>query len=375
MNILVTGGAGFMGSHFLKLLMSKPFETISCVDKLTYAGNRDNIDGLIERDLSFYQMDIIDSRIGRILEDEQIDTIVNFAAETHVDRSICDPKAFLETDVMGLFNLVSCSMKAGVKRFIHISTDEVYGPISETKMVPDDYLDEDCYGGMHLVPSEKEIVNEATETYPLNPTSPYSASKASADLLLQAYYKTYGFPVIIVRPCNNYGPNQYPEKLIPMAITRLLQKKKILLHGEGKEVREWIYVEDCVKAIERIMLDGKIGEIYNVGSGLKRPNERIIRRVILFALFPKGYCMAHDEEDVLFDEWTERLLNRPGNDLRYAINNEKIHKELFYGDVSYLQTEFEEGLEKMVDWYRNNPNFWKEVDLQANIYQEGEYLR
>lgn len=336
MKILVTGGAGFIGSHFIKYLSNtKNRDKIVCIDKLTYAGDKRNLEGYFHN-IIFYENSINDQMINTIFQLEQPDVIVNFAAETHVDNSIRNPKSFLETDIMGLFNLVYYSIKYKVKKFIHVSTDEVYGP----------------------------VCREAFETDKLNPTSPYSASKASADLLLQSYFKTYNFPVVIVRPCNNYGPNQYIEKLIPLSIMRLLTNKKVVIHGQGREIREWIFVEDCVEAIYQVMVDGKIGEIYNIGSNDRKTNINVID-YILSILF-KG-------EQGSLKEHVEFVNNRPGNDFRYAINSDKIESEIC---DTFLKTRFKEGIKKTVGWYILNNWRYKDLNLDLNIYEDNEdYLR
>jgi dTDP-glucose 4,6-dehydratase len=310
MRYLITGGCGFIGSNYIRHIMKKhPDCEIYNIDKLTYAGNIDNLPKGIETIVQ----DIGDPGVYRTIKSFKPDVIVNFAAQTHVDRSVRYPMEFIETDINGVFNLVYHSMKLGIERFVHISTDEVYGPIAKH------------FGRWEDDKTYVEWSNEATETAPLNPTSPYAASKAAGDLLMLSYIKTYDFPAIIVRPCNNYGPRQYPEKLIPMIITQLLQNKKILLHGEGREIREWLYVDDCCRAIDNIVEKGKIGEIYNVGSGDRINNINIIRHVIQ-AMYGKVDGI---------DEFIHRVPNRPGNDKRYAID----------------------------------------VDLSSNIYSEDKYLR
>uniref|UniRef100_A0A6M3K3C4 Putative GDP-mannose 4,6-dehydratase n=1 Tax=viral metagenome TaxID=1070528 RepID=A0A6M3K3C4_9ZZZZ len=342
MNVLVTGGAGFIGSHFIDRIIGK-VDSLVCVDKLTYAGNMKNLTEASGKDFfKFYHQGIESMLIPTILDIHKIDCIVNFAAETHVDRSIQDPSAFLYSDILGTFNLAFHALKYKVKRFIHISTDEVYGPIEK---------------------------GEATEEYPLKPTSPYSSSKACADLLLQSYQKTYGLPLIIVRPCNNYGPRQYPEKLIPITITRILQGKKAILHGEGKEVREWIYVEDCVRAIEKIMTDGKAGEIYNVGSGERCENRNIIANIV-DVLHPGIDAVASGR----WQEFMKQYPNRPGNDFRYAINCSKLG-QLCGHSVQKLWT-FHEGIRETIRWYKDNLDWWSDVNIEANIYKDGDgYLR
>lgn len=348
-NILVTGGCGFMGSHFVELLLSQDIEKIIIIDKLSYAGNMKNVEKALKNPkCKFYLSDIAHPEIAHILRVEKIDTIVNFAAETHVDRSITHPKAFLETDILGLFNLAYWAMKTRVKTFLQISTDEVYGSIEK---------------------------GEADELYPLNPTSPYSASKAAGELLLQSYHKTYGLPLIIVRCCNNFGPRQYPEKLIPMVITRVLNKKLAFLHGEGAEQREWIYVKNCAERILETLLCRKIGGIYNIGSGFRGTNEQLIKLIISNILLPKGYCISYDDMNILFNEWVEKISNRPNNDKRYAINCDNFKKNI-YPFLNYKQETGEQYLWDTIEWYKNNPDWWEGVvDLDSNLYKKGESLR
>ena len=332
-NILVTGGLGFIGSHFIKhLLKNFPAYTIVSVDKLTYAGNKKNLEGLPVTSLCY--VDIKDEAIKDILQDYKIDTIINFAAESHVDRSVKYPKEFIETEVLGLFNLVYQSIKnKNINLMVHVSTDEVYG---------------DSY------------VYEADETFKLDPNSPYAASKACADLLLQSYVRTYDFPAVIVRPCNNYGPRQYPEKLVPMVITRLLENQEVLVHGRGIEKREWIYVEDCCKAIEAVMHFGKVGEIYNIGSGNRLTNMQVVETLIKLV---KGTDKYND--------FIKHMPNRPGNDIGYAINSDRTKKIC----NDYLKTDFLEGMKTTVDWYKMNWHYWSSIDLESNIYDNENYLR
>lgn len=332
-NVLVTGGCGFIGSHFIKRLCREKKYSIINVDKLTYAGNARNVENLPI--LNILHTDVCDDKIHSILRSHNIDIIVHFAAETHVDRSVRFPKDFLTTDILGLFNLVYNSIKMGrLEKFIHISTDEVYG---------------DKYN------------NEANELYPLVPNSPYAASKAAADILLQSYIKTYDFPAIIIRPCNNYGPNQFPEKLIPMVITRILDGKPALIHGDGKESREWIYVTDCVDAIYETMLKGKAGEIYNLGSGVRLDNLTIVKSLISI--------MTKTSEP---EKYITYMSNRPGNDKRYAVDSDKLLNLL---DKEYATTNLIHGLRTTVEWYKNNRGWWPEVNLEANIYDNENYLR
>lgn len=338
MKIIVTGGFGFLGSHLVKHLFKKYVGcTILVVDSLTYAANLGNLKGMAAKgyDFKFTKVSIADDYMYKVIKDFKPDVILNLAAQTHVDRSIRHPKEFVETDVVGTFNLVYWTTKLSVDKIFHISTDEVYGPI---------------------------IKGEAKETNALSPTSPYAASKAAADLLLLSYIKTYDFPITIIRPTNNLGPNQYPEKLIPAVICRLLSGEKAFLHGEGKEIREWIYVEDCCKAISGIMDKGKPQEIYNIGSGVRYSNKEVIYFII------KEMFGA----DAKFDDYVEYVPNRPGNDFRYAVDSHKTLKLI----GEYSTTSFHSGLRKTVNWYKRNKWFWERSykNIDANIYTD-EYLR
>lgn len=335
---MITGGLGFIGSNLIHYLFRQyPDCKILNVDKEAYCSNHENLKGIIGKyDYTFSKTDIADPYIATLILEFKPDVIINAAAQTHVDRSIRNPKEFIDTDINGVFNLVFHSMKLGVERFIHFSTDEVFGPI---------------------------LKGEYKETDKLNPTSPYAASKAAGDLLLLSYIKTYGFPAILVRPCNNYGPRQYLEKLIPMVITQLLQDKKVILHGEGKEIREWIYVEDCCKAVDNIIQNGTIGEIYNIGSGERINNVTVIKKIIN-TLFGR----VHD-----LDTFIKRVQNRPGNDKRYSINSSKVKNEC----GEYLTTRFDLGCKVTTDWYIKNKSWWSNlnVDLSSNIYENSLYLR
>jgi dTDP-glucose 4,6-dehydratase len=242
-NILVTGGAGFIGSAFVRLTAGR--KNLTIVDKLTYAGDLARIKEVKDK-IDFYKADIADAKkMSSIFAKVRPHTVVHFAAETHVDRSIKSAAEFLTTNVIGTQNLINCSREFGVKKFIHISTDEVYGANTCGKKV-------------------------FKETDPLNPQNPYSASKASAELLIQAAQNTYDFPALIIRPANNYGPWQYPEKLIPVIVSRALNNQKVPVYGRGKQIREWLYVEDCVRGIELILNKGKLGQVYNIGSGIEQ---------------------------------------------------------------------------------------------------------
>ena len=326
--MMVTGGCGFMGSHFVhKMVKESPYRII-VIDKLTYAGTVKNIEGLVDNiKCYFYNRDINDRDISSLMDYFDVQCVVNFAAESHVDRSVRNPRTFLETDIMGLFNMVWCSKNQGVKRFLHISTDEVYG--------------------------DGEGRADIKETEKLNPSSPYSASKAAADLMLLAYHRTYNFPVIIARPCNNFGPNQYPEKLIPMAVTRLMNGNKVLLHGEGAESREWIWVGDCIECLADIFEKGKTGQIYNVGSGYRLTNKEVVGQTLKL--------MGKDWSSV------EHIQNRPGNDKQYVIDSGKL-KNLLGNYFDCTENAFKTHLKQTVQWYKKHPGWWQTIDMKANIY-------
>uniref|UniRef100_A0A6H1ZKU8 Putative GDP-mannose 4,6-dehydratase n=1 Tax=viral metagenome TaxID=1070528 RepID=A0A6H1ZKU8_9ZZZZ len=335
-NIIITGGCGFLGSNFIKIFKVKnPEWHIINIDALTYAGNLGNLKEIENSsNYTFIHMNIKDDSIADVFKDFKPDIVLSMASETHVDRSIKDPRAFLESDILGVFNLAYNSLKYGVKKFFHISTDEVYGSLKHP--------------------------TEASEYFNLNPTSPYAASKAAADLLLLSYYKTYKLPLTIIRPCNNYGNSQFAEKLIPTTIARFLTGKRAIMHGTGKEIREWITVHGCCNAILGIIKKGRVGEIYNVGSGIRLTNMMVVREIIheIFGMFGKP------------TDFIEFVMNRPGNDSRYAINSSKTEKLI----GKYELITFKEGIRATVDWYRKNKWFWCETNLDSNLYSE-EYLR
>lgn len=340
--ILVTGGLGFMGSHFIKRLLKKHRYEILNIDKLTYAGNKKNLEGIgIQH--HWVKLDICHERVMEVMMSFKPQIIINFAAETHVDRSIRDPLAFTQTDINGLVNLILNARRLDcLEKFIHISTDEVYGPALDSRMT----FQEDA---------------------PLNPTSPYSSSKAAGDLIFLSYMKTYGFPGIIVRPCNNYGTHQYPEKLIPMSITRLMMGEPILCHGTGEEVREWIHVHDFCRALDAVVHKGKIGEIYNIGSYLRLPNRKVMN-IVIECMLALGAINWTNED---FSNYIQNVPNRPGNDARYAIGSNKVRML----QTEYVRTDFYAGILQAVEWYRDNKDWWGKINLDANIYKEGEYLR
>ncbi|MBQ2895446.1 MAG: dTDP-glucose 4,6-dehydratase [Oscillospiraceae bacterium] len=330
MKILVTGGAGFIGSNFLYYMRAHAPETeLICVDKLTYAGNLSTLAPLLGTEgFRFYRTDIADrAAIFSLFETERPEVVVNFAAESHVDRSIEDPGVFLETNVMGTQVLLDASRQFGVQRFHQVSTDEVYGDLPLDR--PDLFF---------------------TETTPLHTSSPYSASKAAADLLCQAYHRTYGLPVTISRCSNNYGPYQFPEKLIPLMIANALNDKPLPVYGQGLNVRDWLYVADHCAAIALILEKGRVGQVYNIGGHNERRNIDIVRRIL--AILGKG------------EELITYVTDRKGHDQRYAIDPSFIHAELGW----LPETAFDTGIEKTVQWYLDNRSWWEEII-------SGEYQR
>ena len=320
MTVLVTGGAGFIGSNFIFYMMEKyPQYRIVCLDKLTYAGNIHTLNPLMEqKNFRFVRMDICDREgIYRIFEEESPDFVVNFAAESHVDRSIETPEIFLQTNIFGTSVLLDAVNRYGTKRFHQISTDEVYGDLPLDR--PD------------LLFREKD---------PLKPSSPYSASKTSADLLVLAYHRTYGTPVTISRCSNNYGPYQFPEKLIPLMISRALADQPLPVYGTGCNVRDWIYVEDHCKAIDLILHKGQEGEIYHVGGNNEMTNIDIVRKI----------CQTLGKPETLI----AFVADRKGHDLRYAIDASKIKNELGW----FPETPFDDGLQKTICWYLAHREWW-----------------
>lgn len=329
MTMIVTGGAGFIGSNFIFYLLEKgSYDRVICLDKLTYAGNLSTLAPVMKRDdFIFYQADICDrDKIYEIFEKEQPDVVVNFAAESHVDRSIEDPEIFLRTNIIGTSVLMDACLKYDVQRFHQVSTDEVYGdlPIDRPDLL-------------------------FTEETPLHTSSPYSSSKASADLLVMAYYRTYGLPVTISRCSNNYGPYQFPEKLIPLMIANCLNKKPLPVYGKGLNVRDWLYVEDHCKAIDRILQNGVVGEVYNVGGHNEMSNIDIVKLI----------CKKLDVSEDMITYVTDRK----GHDMRYAIDPTKIHEQLGW----LPETCFEEGIERTIQWYLDNRKWWE--DILSGEYQ------
>jgi dTDP-glucose 4,6-dehydratase len=316
MKILVTGGAGFIGSNFIFLELYKhPEDHIICVDKLTYAGNLATLSSVLKLpNFTFYKADIANRQeMETIFIKEKPDFVVNFAAESHVDRSIHNPEIFLVTNILGTQVLLDMAKKYQVKRYHQVSTDEVYGDLP---------LD------------RKDLF--FTETTPINTSSPYSASKAASDLLVQAYFRTYKLPITISRCSNNYGPYHFPEKLIPLIITRALKHESIPVYGKGQNVRDWLYVEDHCEAVDLIIRNGKVGEVYNIGGHNEKTNLEVVK-VVLQLLQKPETLIAY-------------VTDRAGHDLRYAIDPTKITKALGWTP----KTKFEDGIKFTIDWYLNN---------------------
>lgn len=329
MRLLITGGAGFIGSNFIRLILSKyPDYHITNLDKLTYAGNLENLKDIKgNKNYKFVKGDICDARIVNKLM-KNAEAVVHFAAETHVDRSIMDAGAFIQTDVYGTFILLNEARKRSIKKFIHISTDEVYGSIEDGSF---------------------------TEESPLNPTNPYSASKAGADRLAYSYFKTFGVPVCIVRSSNNFGPYQHPEKFIPLFITNSIEGKRLPLYGDGKNKRDWIYVEDNCEAIRLILHKGKNGEVYNVGGGNEFENI-YIAKLILKQL---------NNPETLINFVKDRLCH----DRRYSLDNSKIKRLGFIPKYK-----FDDALKETIKWYLKNTKWWQRIKSgEYKKYYEAQY--
>jgi len=328
MKILVTGGCGFIGSNFVRyLLKTHPDYSVINVDKLTYAGNLENLSGLsnVPR-YHFIRADITDAPQMEELIAKGVNAIVNFAAESHVDRSIEDPQAFMKTNVFGTFVLLEAVRKVFPKqriRFLHISTDEVYGSLGES--------------------------GAFTEETPLAPNSPYSASKAAADMMVRAYCNTYGLAGLITRCSNNYGPYQFPEKLIPLMISNAVEDKEVPVYGDGLNVRDWIYVEDHCRALDQVLHQGQEGEVYNVGGRSERTNLSVVQTVLDH--LGKSHSLIRFVKD------------RPGHDRRYAIDFSKIERDLKWRP----QVSFEEGIRLTVEWYQEHRPWWRKI-------KSGEYM-
>ncbi len=329
MTIIVTGGAGFIGSNFIYYeLREHPEDHIVCLDSLTYAGNLANLEGAMKKDnFRFVKADITDkAAVEKLFEEEHPDIVVNFAAESHVDRSVEDPGLFLRTNILGTQTLMDACRKYGIKRYHQVSTDEVYGDLPLDR--PDMFF---------------------TEETPIHTSSPYSASKASADLLVLAYARTFRLPVSITRCSNNYGPYHFPEKLIPLMISRALADESLPVYGTGENVRDWLYVEDHCSAIDLVIRKGRDGEIYNVGGHNERTNLEVVKTILRE--------LGKPESLITF------VKDRPGHDRRYAIDPGKIHAELGWLPA----TIFDEGIKKTIRWYLDNEKWWK--DILAGDYQ------
>lgn len=329
MNIIVTGGAGFVGSNFVfHMLQGHPEYRIVCLDKLTYAGNLSTLEPVMENEnFRFVKADICDrAAVYQLFEEEHPDMVVNFAAESHVDRSIENPGIFLETNIMGTAVLMDACRKYGIARYHQVSTDEVYGDLPLDR--PDLFF---------------------TEDMPIHTSSPYSSSKASADLLVLAYHRTYGLPVTISRCSNNYGPYHFPEKLIPLMIINALHDKPLPVYGDGLNVRDWLYVEDHCRAIDLILHKGTVGEVYNVGGHNEMKNIEIVKLI----------CRTLGKPESLIQFVTDRK----GHDRRYAIDPTKIHRELGW----LPETKFADGIQKTIQWYVNHEGWWQPI-------VSGEYM-
>jgi dTDP-glucose 4,6-dehydratase len=330
MKILATGAAGFMGSEFVRQGVKKGFELV-VVDKFTYAGDPERLKD-VENKIKFYKADIVNREfMDYIFSNEKPDMVLHWAAESHVDRSILDASPFIDTNVKGTQVLLDVARKQGVEKFINIATDEVYGELGESGQFFED---------THLAPN-----------------SPYAVSKTSQDMLGRSYFRTYGFPVITVRPSNNYGPWQYPEKLVPVIIFKAINNNPVPVYGQGLNIREWLYVEDCSDAMYHIIDKGKAGEIYNVGSGQEKRNIDVVKSIL--QILGKG-------EDLI-----EYVKDRPGHDFRYSLNVDKIKRELGWE----AKIKFNEGMEKTVKWYVDNIK-WVENKLNyLKAYWETIYKK
>ncbi len=323
MRILVTGGAGFIGSNFVEYMMKKhPSYSMTVFDALTYASNPDTVKRFMKnRNFKFIKGDILDMpRVEKAIKGH--DWVVHFAAETHVDRSILGPAAFIETNIKGTFNLLEASRKAGVKKFLQISTDEVYGSVARGR---------------------------SRESDPLDPTSPYSASKTSADLLAISYHKTFSLPVLITRSSNNFGPRQHPEKFIPLFITNAIELKSLPLYGDGKNVRNWIYVEDNCAGIDTVLHKGVPGEIYNIGGDTEEANLKVAKCIL------ESFCVR--------ESLIKHVKDRLAHDRRYALDSSKL-KKLGWKPANT----FEQGLALTIKWYANNTNWW--LRLKEGAFRE-----
>jgi len=329
MRIAVLGGAGFIGSNFVRHILGRMGgrAEVLVYDKLTYAGRLENLSDVIER-IEFVKGDIANGELlSHVLKEFKPDAVVNFAAETHVDRSINEPSPFVRTNIFGVFTVLEVVKELGIPVFVHISTDEVYGDLAGTDEAAD-------------------------ESWPLNPSSPYSASKASGDMLIKAYGRTYGLPYRIVRPCNNYGPYEHPEKLIPRTVARLLHGKKATIYGDGKQVRDWLYVGDFAEALASIIEKGRDGEVYNVCAQHFATVGQIVESIVRM--------MGRDPaSEIIY------VRGRPGEDRRYAMRCDKVRELGWRPSLS-----LEEGLRKTVHWYLSNEHWWKPLVDRTYILED-----
>jgi dTDP-glucose 4,6-dehydratase len=332
MTILVTGGAGFIGSAFVRMSIGQTDWRVVNLDKLTYAGNLENLTSVAENPrYRFVHGDICDAAlIASTLAEEKPDAIVHFAAESHVDRSILSPEPVIRTNFRGSFTMLEAARRGGVTRFVHVSTDEVYGSLAAPL--------------------------EATEEFPLNASSPYSASKAGSDLLARSYFVTYKLPVLITRASNNYGPYQFPEKLIPLMITNAFEDRRLPVYGDGQQVRDWLYVDDHCRGVLAVLEKGREGEIYNIGGNRSLPNLDVVHKVLQLTGKPESLI--------------EYVKDRPGHDRRYALSSEKLMHETGWRPL----TNFETGLAETIDWYRANSAWVAGVRSGAYLtYYERNY--
>ncbi len=332
MNILVTGGAGFIGSAFVRMSIAQSDWRIVNLDKLTYAGNLENLASIPEGPrYRFVHGDICDVElVSGLVAEEKPDAIVHFAAESHVDRSILSPEPVIQTNLHGTFNMLEAARHHRVPRFVHVSTDEVYGSLRAPL--------------------------EATEEFALNPSSPYSASKAGSDLLAHSYVVTFKMPVLITRASNNYGPYQFPEKLIPLMITNALEDRTLPVYGDGQQVRDWLYVDDHCRGIKAVLEKGREGEIYNIGGNRSLPNLDVVHKVLQLTGKPESLI--------------EYVTDRPGHDRRYALSSEKLMHETGWAPV----IPFETGLAETIEWYRSNAEWVARVRSgEYRTYYERNY--
>jgi dTDP-glucose 4,6-dehydratase len=350
LKLLVTGGCGFIGSNFIRRRIAGTNDTVINLDALTYAGNKANLQQLEgNARYRFVHGRIEDpAKVKEVMSG--VDAVVHFAAESHVDRSIDDAAPFISTNVLGTQVMLDAARQAGVKRFVHVSTDEVYGALGAE--------------------------GKFTEATPLKPRSPYAASKAAGDLLAQAYWETHHLPVMVVRPSNNYGPYQFPEKFIPVMVTNLVEGRKVPVYGRGENVRDWLYVEDCCRAIEMVLDRGRPGEAYNIGGESEQHNIDVAKLVVGLMELGAGdqgsgardrsgpRPLSPDPSSPSPDAWVEFVPDRPGHDFRYALDNAKIQRELGWRP----EVRFEDGLSRTVDWYREHPDWWR--PLKARLERE-----